>query len=212
MTRFSSRKLPGDERPDGMPTTCQPSPRTMQVGQEYVLKELLQSWGLPDEYHTQMSEEWKCVLAQQCQSGEEATLAFMKPQPLLAAQSCGQAVLDETGSNVFEYLVRPEWNEFPRPRFAMLGGWGAPGTPVTGEEHVALVHSFSEILDSPQPLNLQACSPNSRAPVATVGCDACLRCRFAAARISAARCSFTTGHIIEQFLFGCKEGIDDRSI
>jgi hypothetical protein len=37
----------------------------------------------------------------------------------------------------------------------MLGGWGAPGTPVTGEDHVTLVHSFSQILSSEQPLNLQ---------------------------------------------------------
>lgn len=127
----------------------------MQAGQEYILKDLLQSWGLPDEYHAHMSKQWKCELAQECQTEEQAILAFMKPQPVLAAQSCGQAVLDEIGSNVFEYLVRPDWNEFPRPRFAMLGGWGAPGTPVTGEEHVALVQSFSEILKSPQPLNLQ---------------------------------------------------------
>lgn len=123
-----------------------------------MLKNLLQSWGLPEEYHAQMSEAWECELAQECHSEEEAILAFMKPQPVLPPQSCGQAVLDETGSNVFEYLVRPDWNEFPRARFAMLGGWGAPGTPVTGEEHVALVHSFSEILSSPQPLNLQASS------------------------------------------------------
>jgi hypothetical protein len=91
----------------------------LQAGQEYGLKELLQAWGLPDEYHTQLRKEWKGVLAKECQTEEEATLAFMKPQPVLVAQSCGQAVLDEIGSNVFEYLVRSEWNEFPRPRFAI---------------------------------------------------------------------------------------------
>jgi hypothetical protein len=94
-------------------------PDVLQAGHEYVLQELLQSWGLPDEYHAEMSKEWKCVLARACHTDEEATVAFMKPQPFIAAQSCGQAVLDETGSNVFEYLVNPEWDEFPRPRFAI---------------------------------------------------------------------------------------------
>jgi hypothetical protein len=127
----------------------------VQAGHEYALKDVLQSWGLPDEYHAHMSAAWKCVLAPICSSERDALLSFLKPEPVLAAQSCGQPVLDETGANVFEYLVRPAWDNFPRPRFAMLGGWGSPGTPVTGDEHVGLVSSFSEILSSTQPLNLQ---------------------------------------------------------
>lgn len=127
----------------------------LQDGQEYVLKELLEAWGLPKEHHAQMSPHWKCKLAKTCRNDEETIRTVMAPEPVLTPQDCGQGVLDETGQNVFEYLVKPEWNSFPRARFAMLGGWGAPGTPVSGEEHVALVHSFSEILNSQQPLNLQ---------------------------------------------------------
>ena len=46
---------------------------------------------------------------------------------------------------------------FGAPRLAMLGGWGAPGTPLVDDDHVTFVNSFGEALASPEGrVNLQA--------------------------------------------------------
>jgi hypothetical protein len=90
-------------------------------------------------------------------SAEERVAARLAMQgvPFHPAASLAHDLFAEVGQDVFAYLLRPEWNEFPRPRFAMLGGWGAPGTRVEGEEHVTLVRSFQELLDGEQSVNLQ---------------------------------------------------------
>lgn len=102
-----------------------------------------------------MSTEWRCKVAPTCVDTPAALRACMAPEPFLTDESCGKAVYDAVGEDVFKFLLRPEWNEFPRPRLAMIGGWGSPGTEVNEAEHVTLVHSFQEILDSSDPINLQ---------------------------------------------------------
>eukprot|EP00892_Ulva_mutabilis_P012387 jgi/Ulvmu1/9520/UM053_0008.1 len=135
-----------------MPETIQFS---QQADTDYCLKHLLATWGIPEHLHEHMSPEWRCQVAPTCSSTPDALRACMAPEPFLTDQSCGQEVYDTVGSDVFEFLQREEWNEFPRPRLAMIGGWGSPGSEVNGDQHVTLVHSFREILDSPEPVNLQ---------------------------------------------------------
>ena len=48
-----------------------------------------------------------------------------------------------------------EWNAFARPKVAMVGGWGAPGSHLLSERHMRMVSSFSDVVDSEEPLNLQ---------------------------------------------------------
>ena len=52
-------------------------------------------------------------------------------------------------------MQRREWDRFPKPRLAMVSGWGAPGGRVAGADRVTLVHAFSELLASPCTVNLQ---------------------------------------------------------
>ena len=47
------------------------------------------------------------------------------------------------------------WSAFPRPKVAMVGGWGAPGTHLLSERKMKTVDSFAEVVDGDEPLNLQ---------------------------------------------------------
>jgi len=47
------------------------------------------------------------------------------------------------------------WSAFPRPKVAMVGGWGAPGTHLLSERKMKMVDSFAEVVDGDEPLNLQ---------------------------------------------------------
>lgn len=135
---------------------CEPKKHSLlQPDTEYVLKDLLAAWGISDHLHSRMSPEWRCQVAPTCAQPPAALRACMAPEPFLTDESCGKAVYDTVGPDVFQFLLRPEWNEFPRPRLAMIGGWGSPGSEVNGDQHVTLVRSFQEILDSSDPVNLQ---------------------------------------------------------
>lgn len=126
-----------------------------QADVNYCLKHLLAKWGIPEHLHEHMSQEWQCRVAPACPSTTDALRACMAPEPFITDQSCGQKVYDTVGPDIFKFLLRPEWNEFPRPRLAMIGGWGSPGSEVNGDQHVTLVNSFQEILNSSDPVNLQ---------------------------------------------------------
>ena len=47
------------------------------------------------------------------------------------------------------------WSSFARPKVAMVGGWGAPGSHLLSERHMRMVSSFAEVVDGEEPLNLQ---------------------------------------------------------
>lgn len=110
---------------------------------------------MPEHLHACMSPALRCSVAPLCDTDDDMLRAFMHAEPLLPPAACARRVAAETGPDVFEYVQQPAWNAFPRPRLAMIGGWGAPGTPVLGDDHVTLVHSFTEILTSAEPVNLQ---------------------------------------------------------
>ena len=102
-----------------------------------------------------MSELWQCELAPCCDTEADMLNACMAAAPLLIPADHATEVFSAVGPDALEFIQRSEWNEFPRPRIAMVGGWGAPGTHVLGEDHLVLVNSFSEILQSEKHVNLQ---------------------------------------------------------
>lgn len=48
-----------------------------------------------------------------------------------------------------------EWSTFVRPKVAMVGGWGAPGSHLLSERYMRMVDSFADVVDGDEPLNLQ---------------------------------------------------------
>jgi hypothetical protein len=109
----------------------------------------------------------------------EMALAALNGVPFLAPKKFGQRVLDRVGAdgsaslNSFavhsphavlspppaglQFIRSGPWNPFLRPKVAMIGGWGAPGTIVCTDEYLTLVDSFGQVLDDADDriLNLQ---------------------------------------------------------
>ena len=81
--------------------------------------------------------------------------AAMVAAPLLAPPSLAEDVFAAMGLDALEFVQRPEWDHFPRPHIAMVGGWGGPGSHVASETNLVLVESFKEVLQSVQLINLQ---------------------------------------------------------
>lgn len=130
-------------------------PLPLQAGQVYRLRDLLEEWQVPPEFYERMSPCWHCELAAACDTQASQLDAVVNAVPLLAPSHLADSVFETTGPDALAFLTRPEWDAFPRPRLAMIGGWGAPGTALLGEDHLALVNSFSELLASEQRINLQ---------------------------------------------------------
>lgn len=128
------------------------------------LRELLCGWGIRGA--ERVSSKWRCVLAPRVQSraaseggvdtdGLLRHIARGTPclLPLAFAEDAHKAAEPDGLALVTDPSVDVG---FARPRLAMLGGWGAPGTELVDDEHVTFVSSFHEALDSPHGcVNLQ---------------------------------------------------------
>jgi len=77
--------------------------------------------------------------------------------------SASQPIGGNTEVDAVSWACDSEWSAFPRPKVAMVGGWGAPGTHLLSQRHMRMVSSFGEVLDAHEPLNLQV-TPATRNP------------------------------------------------
>ena len=102
-----------------------------------------------------MAPEWRARVAATCDTDRSAAAACLAGVPCHPSASHAQRVFDTVGACGLDFVTRAEWNHFPKARLAMTSGWGAPNSRVVGAEHVTLVHSFSEVLQSPATVNLQ---------------------------------------------------------
>ena len=153
-----------------------PSPRriTQALGADetHSMRELFASWGLPARFHEGMAPQWRCRLVPM--ATDQATQRDMTCAgvPFLAPVEHARGVFDamrgegeerggggggaeETKRDGVSWACDAEWNAFARPKVAMVGGWGAPGSHLLSERHMRMVSSFSEVVDSEEPLNLQ---------------------------------------------------------
>ena len=107
-----------------------------------------------------MSEELEARIVPRFSDGDDsATLQQLVADgvPVLAPQKHAQRVLEAAGPDGLAFVCDKRWDAFVKPKVAMVGGWGRPGTAVdaANDEHLALVGSFSEVLHDRRPLNLQ---------------------------------------------------------
>lgn len=65
------------------------------------------------------------------------------------------SALHATCKDALAYLCDPAWDTFERPKIAFRGGWGRPGSLMADHTLLQLVDTFSEVLASESPLNLQ---------------------------------------------------------
>ena len=64
-------------------------------------------------------------------------------------------MLEAGGPDGLEWVSRPSWGDFVRPKIAFRGGWAGPGTSLQDADKFRLVSSFREVLSSAENLNLQ---------------------------------------------------------
>ncbi|EKX34748.1 hypothetical protein GUITHDRAFT_146966 [Guillardia theta CCMP2712] len=127
-----------------------------EAGKEYGMVELLKKWKLPDQYHSKMSERWRCKIAPTARSEEEIKQHLLDGSPVLVDPRYGKAACDQVGGDCLDFLVNDETrNKFPRPKIAFVAGWGRPGTILADDEELRVVESFEQVLSSDKPLNLQ---------------------------------------------------------
>ena len=163
-----ARTMPEDAR--------DPPPRriTQALGADetHSMRDLFASWGLPARFHEGVAPQWRCRLVPM--ASDEATQREMACAgvPFLAPVEHAREVFDAMGGedgnaggggdgvegrprDGVSWACDAEWNAFARPKVAMVGGWGAPGSHLLSERHMRMVSSFSEVVDSEEPLNLQ---------------------------------------------------------
>ena len=152
------------------------SPRriTQALGADetHSMRDLFASWGLPARFHEGVAPQWRCRLVPM--ASDEATQREMACAgvPFLAPVEHAREVFDAMGGedgnaggggdgvegrsrDGVSWACDAEWNAFARPKVAMVGGWGAPGSHLLSERHMRMVSSFSDVVDSEEPLNLQ---------------------------------------------------------
>ena len=100
-----------------------------EAGKDYGMVELLKKWKLPDQYHSKMSERWRCKIAPTARSEEEIKQHLLDGSPVLVDPRYGKAACDQVGGDCLDFLVNDETrNKFPRPKIAFVAGWGRPGS------------------------------------------------------------------------------------
>ena len=119
------------------------------------LRALLERYGVPETLTAGMSGRWRAEEAPFAPTPAAQARALGAGAPFLAPEAHAARVCGRAGPDGLEYVRRASWDGFKKPRIAMIGGWGRPGTAMLGDDHLALVGSFSEVLARPEPLNLQ---------------------------------------------------------
>lgn len=138
---------------------------TEKYGETYTLLELFKRWGIEHLVPggadaMRMPEGLEVQLVADFHRGgldpRLMTKFAANGIPLLAPNDeHAGAVLAEVGEDGLDFVRDPRWNEFPRPKVAMVCGAMRPGSSVTGEADLALVDSFEAVLEDPRILNLQ---------------------------------------------------------
>ena len=127
------------------------------------LKKVLQSWNLEDLIEGglgAMSESIECRVAPSFGEDEHEHMASFvaNGRPVFAPPSHASRVIKAVpGGDGLAWIQDERWNSMPKPKVAMVSGWGRPGTAVdaVNDRDLALVGSFSEVLSDPRCLNLQ---------------------------------------------------------
>eukprot|EP00960_Hanusia_phi_P049535 759600-Hanusia_phi.AAC.1 len=102
---------------------------TEEAGEEYGLAELFKRWKLPEQYHSKMSDRWRCRIAPTARSEEDVKGHVLDGCPVLVDPSYGKQACDQVGEDCLDFLVKDETrNKFPRPKIAFVAGWGRPGS------------------------------------------------------------------------------------
>ena len=137
---------------------------TEKYGETYTLLELFKRWGIEHLVPggadaMRMPEGLEVQLVADFHRGGLDPRLMTKFAadgiPLLAPNEHAGAVLAEVGEDGLDFVCDPRWNDFPRPKVAMVCGAMRPGSSVTGEADLTLVDSFEAVLEDPRILNLQ---------------------------------------------------------
>ena len=163
-----ARTMPEDARD----TSPRRITQALGADETHSMRDLFASWGLPARFHEGVAPQWRCRLVPM--ASDEATQREMACAgvPFLAPVEHAREVFDAMGGedgnaggggdgvegrprDGVSWACDAEWNAFARPKVAMVGGWGAPGSHLLSERHMRMVSSFSEVVDSEEPLNLQ---------------------------------------------------------
>jgi len=118
------------------------------------LRDVLFEYGILSEDALQgMSHHWECELVPEVDDDAAIREHVLHEEPCLCSPELAEGVHGRTGKDGLAFLS--QWDGFPKPKICMRSGWGGPGTQATGDDHVALVRGFREVLDSDDALNLQ---------------------------------------------------------
>jgi len=142
----------------------------------YSLAALLGAWNVPPHFRTRVSPKWRARVCpsvdllrgqrgvggggtggarddgsarddgwEECEVARwlGARVPFHPP-----SRMCLEALHAEVGGDGVGYVMRRGPRRFERPKIAMRGGWGAPGTQLVSDDHLAMVHSYEEVLAS----------------------------------------------------------------
>ena len=117
----------------------------------YAFAALLEAWNVPRHFRACVSPKWRARVCPSVAAGEGedeevarwlgARVPFHPPSGM-----CLGELHAEVGGDGLAYVVKQA--PFERPKIAMLGGWGAPGTPLVSDDHLAMVNSYEEVLES----------------------------------------------------------------
>ena len=166
--------------------------QTLGAHETHEMASLFAEWGLPPEFHRGIAKSWRCRLVPMARTEEEqrahaiAGVPFLAPLELArgvfdamrtpstataTATACGGGGAPEASApapDAVSWACDSEWSAFSRPKVAMVGGWGAPGSHLLSERHMRMVTSFADVVDGDEPLNLQmfhrattTCRPSS---------------------------------------------------
>ena len=152
--------------------------QTLGADETHEMASLFAQWGLPPEFHRGIAKSWRCRLVPMARTEEEQRAHAVAGVPFLAPPELARGVFDamrtpstststasgggggapEASSpapDAVSWACDSEWSSFPRPKVAMVGGWGAPGSHLLSERHMRMVTSFADVVDGDEPLNLQ---------------------------------------------------------
>ena len=146
--------------------------QTLGDDAEHPMRELFESWGLPDRFVQGVSPSWRCKLVPLARTEDELREHAVRGVPTLASPEYARGVFDAmsksgggedssgddaapTRRDAVSWACDSPWSSFPRPKVAMVGGWGAPGSHLLSDRYMRMVRSFAEVVDGDEPLNLQ---------------------------------------------------------
>ena len=139
--------------------------QTLGDDAEHPMRELFERWGLPDRFVRGVSPSWRCKLVPLARTEDEMRDYAVRGVPALASPEYARGVFDAMGggggdggaatADAVSWACDSPWSSFPRPKVAMVGGWGAPGSHLLSDRYMRMVGSFAEVVDGDEPLNLQ---------------------------------------------------------